>query len=713
MTLGDSFGYPLLRGCCLNMTDQLPESLGETYTKVRILHEGRNSIVYLVKHDRLHNLWAIKQVFKGSAAEEGARREFALLRSLRHPKLPFVSGIAEDENSVYLIEEYIEGKTLEEELADGKRMTGREMEERAISLGIELCDILSYLHGQDPPVLHRDLKPANIMLLPDGGIKLLDFGISARSSQQEQSAAGTPGYAAPEQLTTGKADVRADIYSLGVTLFETASGKSRAATPYALPHLRTVNPDASYGLEHIILRCTQTDPAMRYGSVAEVLHDLRNTDDLRPEKNTDRREEQRKITPVIVILAAAIVCAFIGTLVFTGVRGGLEAGVPGSNTTGSGQEEQGKNDSGSGQEASDTDGSGNSLSPADNGGASGASDADSSDSLQDSRAMSAYEEGVYLLAQGDPLEAIEKLTEALPEDPENADIFVRRGDAGLMAAEQTMTSHTLVEDDLIQRGRYYRSAQEDYEKALELGSTEAESRLSVLSSLLEGAAIDEEVLQAMQGIAESFSRDEIGQACSLIASSDAARTSYCNIHRVQSILYPTDDGAVLSGWPWTYFGAVESELPSGEGIAVNQERMMRVVLRSDWVEGIAVGEAAEETENLTPMSAGGSFFITRRRVGQMNDGVMEGGVVETLTYKISEEDGDGRIMDLVTDPFEITYTLKGGVPEAMDKSILPADIEWRNGARLETEKIYAFSEEARLLFYVDDYQSYTYKMRTP
>ena len=97
----------------------------------------------------------------------------------------------------------------------------------------------------------------------------------------------------------------------------------------------------------------------------------------------------------------------------------------------------------------------------------------------------------------------------------------------------------------------------------------------------------------------------------------------------------------------------------------------------------------------------------------MHGGVMDGDVRETLTYKISEEDSEGRITDFVTDPFEIVYTLDDGAPVPLDKSSLPDDVNWRNEERLASEDLYAWSEETGLLFYVGDYQSYTYKVQAP
>lgn len=679
------------------MNYPLPGSLKEAYSILQTIHEGRNSTVYLVRHNRLHNLWVIKQVFKGSDAEQAARREFELLRSLRHPKLPFVSGIAEDEHSICLIEEYIEGKTLAADLSDTQGLPWQAMGQRAIALGIAICDILSYLHSQNPPVLHRDLKPANIMLLPDGMIKLLDFGISAQLKQdndvQTSTAAGTPGYAAPEQLATGKADVRADIYSLGATLFEIASGMSPSAVQYTLPPLRTVNPDAAVGLEYIIDKCTQTDPAARYATVDEVLYDLQNVDNLRPERKPNRQRSQDKRSPLIpIVSAAAVVCIVAIILVFTGVLRGRDQGSTGDHSNEEASVMSSTNDT----------------------------------AAQDMKFASEYEEGMYLLTQEKPLEAIEKFTEALEEKPDHVFALIGRGDAYLGAANLTMTSHTLAENDLVQRSQYYRFAKEDYESADELrkagagnagevDSTELEtaleSRLEALSKLTEQAAIDVEVLDTMQSMTDLFENDELETVCELLASSDASRTSYCNVHRVQSILYPTVDKAVLSGWPWTYYGTVENELPSGDGIAVQQDRMTRISLESRWVDGIAQGNAVEQTVNLSPTSASGSFFVTRSRSGKMLDGVMDGTVTETLTYKISEE-SDGKITDFVTEPFEISYTVENGLPISVDKDDLPA-ISWRNSERLESEAVYAWSEEARLLFYVSDYQSYTYTIGTP
>ena len=654
------------------MEYQLPADLRKTYTIRRLLHEGKNSAVYLVEHNRLHNLWAVKQARRQSAAEQDMRREYELLRTLRHPKLPFVSGIAEDENTICIIEEYIEGKTLQKDLAEGSGRSGQEMAQRAVLLGNELCGILSYLHGQEYPVIHRDLKPANIMLLPDGGIKLLDFGIAAVLSPDKPAppSDGTPGYAAPEQLSEGAANVRTDIYALGVTLFETASGMSPSQTPYALPQLRTVNPGASPGLEHIISKCTQTDPADRYASVREVLYDLQNIDALKaPEETPGKARKGRGTLRRILPAAAAVLCAAAAFVWITN-RQNTQDGPPASVTVESG--------------------AGESVQP-----------------------PSAYEEGTSLLAQGYALEAAEKFSEILRNEPENTDALIGHGDAVLMAAQQSMASHIFTEEALLQRNEYYKTAQKDYEKAAELGNTEAESKLEALPSFLEKTAVDAEVLDAMEKTADAFESGDLEQACSLIAQSDAARTSYCNIHGVQSILFPVNDKAILSGWPWTYYGTVENELPSGEGIAVNQDRMMRVSLAANWAEGAAQGEAEEETVNLSPVSASGNFFVTRSRSGLMHDGVMEGAVTETLTYKISEEDEDGKITDFVTDPFEITYTVSSGIPEALDKSSLPEGVSWRNAARLESEDIYAFSETARLLFYVNDYQSNTYTIESP
>ena len=151
-------------------------------------------------------------------------------------------------------------------------------QEKVIDWARQLCNVLGYLHTQDPPIIHRDIKPSNIMLTPDGEIKLIDFGIAREFKDQKVADTtwlGTNGYAAPEQFGgKGQTDARTDIYCLGATLYHLVTGCNPSEPPYEKKPIRIINPNLSEGLERIILKCTREDPNERYQSVAELLYDL-------------------------------------------------------------------------------------------------------------------------------------------------------------------------------------------------------------------------------------------------------------------------------------------------------------------------------------------------------------------------------------------------------------------------------------------------------
>lgn len=172
------------------------------------------------------------------------------LQNLDHPGVPAFLEEYRDETGRYIIREYIAGRTLMD--------YGREhrFEEREIiGLGIELCDILQYLHTQKPPVIHRDIKPQNIVLKEDGGVCLIDFGISRLFRETDGTDTvfcGTKDYAAPEQYGYMQTGVYSDIYSLGIVLTWMLTQK---AAPIQRPGTL---------LEKILARCTAFAPENRY-----------------------------------------------------------------------------------------------------------------------------------------------------------------------------------------------------------------------------------------------------------------------------------------------------------------------------------------------------------------------------------------------------------------------------------------------------------------
>ena len=142
-------------------------------------------------------------------------REANILASLSHPCIPKIFDFFTEGQRSYLILEFVEGETIEEILeADEKTVS----QEEAVEWGLQICDVLAYLHSQTPPVIFRDIKPGNLMLRSDGRIMVIDFGIAKVFEHgQRGTMIGTEGYSPPEQYR-GAAEPRGDLYALGATL---------------------------------------------------------------------------------------------------------------------------------------------------------------------------------------------------------------------------------------------------------------------------------------------------------------------------------------------------------------------------------------------------------------------------------------------------------------------------------------------------------------
>ena len=172
------------------------------YKIIRVIGRGGSSCVYLAENIRLHNRLAIKEVYKNGRIVENQNTmlisELSILTKLRHPGLPTIYDVIYTAQSILIVMEYIEGVSLDKHLLQN----GACREEDVIKWGKQLCDVLKYLHSQQPPIIYRDMKPANIMLKPDGTVSLIDFGTAREfksSSVEDTTCLGTQGYAAPEQ----------------------------------------------------------------------------------------------------------------------------------------------------------------------------------------------------------------------------------------------------------------------------------------------------------------------------------------------------------------------------------------------------------------------------------------------------------------------------------------------------------------------------------
>jgi hypothetical protein len=192
----------------------------------------------------------------------GENRESALLRGLSHKGTPKFEMEYDDGQTLYVLREYVEGLPLDQFMDESGMVSP------ALSIGIaaELCDVLTYLHTQTPPIIHRDIKPSNIIVTAKGnGVKLIDFGISRRYSENAENDTehfGTQKFAAPEQYGFKQTDSRSDIFSLGVVLRYMLTGTTDEKV-------------SDTELERIISKCSAFSPDDRYRSAESVKQALK------------------------------------------------------------------------------------------------------------------------------------------------------------------------------------------------------------------------------------------------------------------------------------------------------------------------------------------------------------------------------------------------------------------------------------------------------
>ncbi|MBO4898912.1 MAG: serine/threonine protein kinase [Lachnospiraceae bacterium] len=205
-------------------------------------------------------------------------REAVVLRSLDHKGLPRLYDLIRENGNTFMVMEWIEGTDLERYITS----RGPLSEKKAVKIGLELLKILEYLHGLHPAVVYQDLKPSNIMLLPDGHIKLVDFGTALAVSYGDEvvNLAGTVGYGSPEQRgihAPRHAGTRSDIYSWGAVMYSLVSGRMLNKPPYTMDKIRVAAPNISYGLARVIGRAVSRNEEDRYATALDVRRAILNS----------------------------------------------------------------------------------------------------------------------------------------------------------------------------------------------------------------------------------------------------------------------------------------------------------------------------------------------------------------------------------------------------------------------------------------------------
>ncbi len=260
-----------------------------SYTIQRELGRGGMGRVYLAIDTKLGRTVALKAVasrFTGDPSQrERLRREARAAALLAHPGICTVYALEEIDGELYIASEFIDGRTLREEIAQGDPPPL----DMLVQTARELSDALGAAHAKG--VTHRDLKPENVMRTVDGRLKILDFGLARLDTPSAGGAAarvtqpgaliGTPAYMAPEQLNGELADARTDVFALGVLLYEYACGVHpfEAPTPLAIAArvlesdvrpIESVRPDVPASLAAVVERCLRKTPPDRFQSAGDV-----------------------------------------------------------------------------------------------------------------------------------------------------------------------------------------------------------------------------------------------------------------------------------------------------------------------------------------------------------------------------------------------------------------------------------------------------------
>ncbi len=277
---------------------QSDDFLSKRYDLVRQIGEGGMSAVYLARDRQLDRQVAVKVMlpFDDEDAETYTIRfvnEARILARLNHPNIVHVYDFAATESGLRIIMEYVEGRTLYEQVTDD----GGLPEEQVARVACEVLDALDVIHAED--VIHRDIKPGNVMLDPRGRVKVMDFGIAMTDAGDddrttESSVVGTMKFMAPEQSRGETVTVRADLFSVAATMAFMLLGH--------LPQILSAT-DLPPRLRPVLVRAMAADPRARYASAQEMKAAIQQAIRNKP---PEPRKRKSRLAPLIVLAVVGI-----------------------------------------------------------------------------------------------------------------------------------------------------------------------------------------------------------------------------------------------------------------------------------------------------------------------------------------------------------------------------------------------------------------------
>ncbi|MGH7683248.1 MAG: protein kinase domain-containing protein, partial [Vulcanimicrobiaceae bacterium] len=273
------------------MSEHVGTIIAGRYTVDKLIGRGGMADVYHGTDTVLQREVAIKLLTdRSEVVRKRFLREAQSMAHLNHPNVVSVYDAGENEEQLYIVMELIHGKTLKTAVAEGLAYP------KALEIFVDLLEALDYAHNNS--VIHRDIKPGNVMLLENGDVKVMDFGLSRRVSDassvtQAGEIVGTIAYLSPERFLGRNTDHRSDLYSVGCLMYEIFTGEVPFKSPsedlvsVIFAHVnepptppRNKNPNMPAALERVILKLLEKDPADRYATAADVITEIRQLQNL-------------------------------------------------------------------------------------------------------------------------------------------------------------------------------------------------------------------------------------------------------------------------------------------------------------------------------------------------------------------------------------------------------------------------------------------------
>ena len=268
------------------MDQYIGRLLDNRYEILEIIGTGGMAVVYKARCHRLNRLVAIKILKDEFSRDEEFRRRFhaegEAVAMLSHPNIVQVFDVSTSDSANFIVMELIDGISLKQYMEKKGVLNWKE----TLHFSMQIAKGLEHAHSRG--IVHRDIKPHNIMVLKNGSVKVMDFGIARvmnKSNTLTKEALGSVHYISPEQAKGGHTDNRSDLYSLSVVMYEMMTGRppydGESAVAVAIQHINggaampsTLNPNIPGGLEQIIMKGMALEIRERYVSATEMLQDM-------------------------------------------------------------------------------------------------------------------------------------------------------------------------------------------------------------------------------------------------------------------------------------------------------------------------------------------------------------------------------------------------------------------------------------------------------